>query len=101
MTRSAACGSSGIGSGNRDAGDWRDPERYRALAGMDRAGLAWEWLRRDPAYVEWYASASELTRSGWDGGAARAWGLHFRGGSEYHCSQSKDYLVGRCGSGYY
>jgi hypothetical protein len=30
--------------------DWRDPERYAALLDADRALLAWEWLRRDPAY---------------------------------------------------
>jgi len=31
--------------------DWRDSAPYRALIGIDRAGLAWEWLRRDPAYA--------------------------------------------------
>lgn len=30
--------------------DWRDPDAYAPLAGADRALLAWEWLRRDPAY---------------------------------------------------
>lgn len=32
--------------------DWRDPVAYRALKRLDRAGLAWEWLRRDPTYAD-------------------------------------------------
>ncbi len=59
--------------------DWRDPEPYALLAGIDRAGLMWEFLRRDPDYIAWYALASSVTR-----GPARRedparWGLHFRG----------------------
>lgn len=63
--------------------DWRDSAPYRALSGIDRAGLAWEWLRRDPAYV---AMSARLRRAG--GMAphlemeadARAFGLCFRRG---------------------
>ncbi|WP_369405256.1 transcriptional regulator domain-containing protein [Sphingomonas pruni] len=42
----------------------------------------WEWLRRDPGYIAWYARASEVTR-GVDAlpRGALAWGLHFRRGS--------------------
>jgi len=94
MTRSAARASSALCGRNHDPGEWRDPERYRALAGMDRAGLAWEWLRRDPVYADWYARASEATRSGWDGGAARAWGLHFRRAPRGYCYKSKADLDG-------
>lgn len=32
------------------AADWRSCAAYSALAGIDRAGLMWEWLRRDPGY---------------------------------------------------
>jgi len=32
--------------------DWRDPEQYRHLLDLDRAGWAWEWLRRNPEYVD-------------------------------------------------
>ncbi|QDX25164.1 hypothetical protein FPZ54_03400 [Sphingomonas suaedae] len=62
------------------AGDWRDCRRYRRLLGIDRAGLMWEWLRRDPDYIAWYARASAVTRgSGDDGNCdAATWGLHFR-----------------------
>ncbi|WP_409372108.1 transcriptional regulator domain-containing protein [Sphingobium chlorophenolicum] len=35
----------------------------------------WEWLRRDPDYIAWYATASHATRGS---GLARQWGLHFR-----------------------
>jgi hypothetical protein len=56
--------------------DWRDAGPYRALARGDRAGLMWEWVRRDAGYIAWHAKASAVTR-----GVApepRAWGLHFR-----------------------
>jgi hypothetical protein len=42
--------------------DWRDPARYAALVGADRALFAWEWLRRDPAYRS-AADAFEAGRS--------------------------------------
>jgi hypothetical protein len=34
-----------------DRPDWRDIEQYRHLLDLDRAGWAWEWLRRRPGYV--------------------------------------------------
>ncbi|HEX8215310.1 MAG TPA: DUF2285 domain-containing protein [Allosphingosinicella sp.] len=37
--------------------DWRDAQAYRALLGADRALIAWEWLRRDPAYCRAAAEA--------------------------------------------
>ncbi|MGC6331152.1 transcriptional regulator domain-containing protein [Rhizorhabdus sp. FW153] len=54
--------------------DWRDTETYARLAGIDRAGMMWEWLRRDSGYVSWYVRASVATR----GTGALRWGLHFR-----------------------
>jgi hypothetical protein len=39
--------------------DWRDGELYASLRHCDRAGLAWEWLRRDPAYRADYARAND------------------------------------------
>ncbi|MFK4874117.1 transcriptional regulator domain-containing protein [Novosphingobium sp. ZW T3_23] len=95
MNRAAGCGTSGIRGAGHDARDWRDPHSYRSLAGIDRAALAWEWLRRDQGYIDWYARASELTRSGWDGGAAQAWGLHFCRGSRGFRPGGTAYLVGR------
>ena len=47
--------------------DWRDAEAYAALLGADRSLIAWEWLRRDIAYVHaWEAAGS----AGSDAGAA-------------------------------
>ena len=34
---------------------------YAYLHDSDRAGLMWEWLRRDAAYVSWYVRASAVT----------------------------------------
>lgn len=55
--------------------DWRDASFYRTLSGIDRAGLMWEWLRRDREYIAWYAEASAVTRAS---AAPALWGLHFR-----------------------
>lgn len=52
------------------------PEIYAQLGGIDRAGLMWEWLRRDPDYIAWYAKASSSTRG--PAPDPRIWGLHFR-----------------------
>lgn len=35
---------------------------YAYLRDSDRAGLMWEWLRRDEAYLAWYLRASTATR---------------------------------------
>jgi hypothetical protein len=32
--------------------DWRDAAAYAPLLGADRSLFAWEWLRRDPDYIE-------------------------------------------------
>ena len=32
--------------------DWRNPTHYAALVHADRSFIAWEWLRRDPAYAK-------------------------------------------------
>ena len=31
--------------------DWRDPESYKPLIDLDRAGWAWEWLKRNPDFA--------------------------------------------------
>ena len=66
--------------------DWLDPRPYEALNGIDRAGLMWEWLRRDPAYCaasgQMDRTISEV-RNGFrviqapDDHFAASWGLHF------------------------
>lgn len=55
---------------------WQDDTVYVCLRDIDRAGLMWEWLRRDPEYIAWHARASRVT-----GGRIvdpGRWGLHFR-----------------------
>lgn len=32
------------------APDWQNPNPYTAVSEVDRAGLAWEFVRRDPQY---------------------------------------------------
>jgi hypothetical protein len=39
-------------SAGAPAADWRDDAAYAPLRRADRYFFAWEWLRRDPAYVE-------------------------------------------------
>jgi hypothetical protein len=48
--------------------DWRDPAAYASLLGAERSLFAWEWLRRDPLYVE----AATRALSGADHEAASA-----------------------------
>jgi hypothetical protein len=59
--------------------DWRDAAAYGALRAIDRAGIMWEFLRRDAGYVAWQANASTAT-SARRGAIVRPeqWGLHFR-----------------------
>ena len=44
--------------------DWRSPEAAAALKNLDRSGVAWEFLRRDPEYCEHYASVARRMDSG-------------------------------------
>lgn len=41
---------SAVPSGIRPSADWRDPSSYQTLLKLDRAGWAWEWLRRNPEF---------------------------------------------------
>jgi hypothetical protein len=65
--------------------DWRNAAAYRALLDIDRAGIAWEWLRRDPSYIAF--SREHLPDAGLRSARgmfvrteanALRWGLHFR-----------------------
>jgi len=60
--------------------DWHGSAPYRALLGIDQAGLAWEWLRRDPLYIACSGGGSSAVRDGAalrEDPAALPWGLHF------------------------
>jgi hypothetical protein len=57
--------------------DWRNPEDYEAIARLDLASLAWEFLRRNPQYrlehrgVSWPALGPDRR------GLSPRWGLRF------------------------
>ena len=71
--------------------DWRDVEQYRHLLDLDRAGWAWEWMRRHPDYgrdggdrepeLDRKALSRPIVLRPASRDRARAWGLCFcRGG---------------------
>ena len=75
------------------AADWCDEEQYLHLLELDRAGWAWEWLRRNPDYVEDEGREDSLQLSqeartcptilsGVPMGEASRWGLCFRRSAE-------------------
>ena len=61
----------------REAGlpDWRDANAYAPVRRGGRPALAWELLRRDPAYRE----AVRVSHGKVNFASATDWGLHFRG----------------------
>lgn len=67
------------------ASDWRSPKRDSYLQRLDRAGFAWEFLRRNPDYQGDYETIIQGGASDADAGGVtnealvRRWGLSFRG----------------------
>jgi hypothetical protein len=57
--------------------DWEDPGPYAVIATHGRTGLAWEVLRRNPAYQAAYATLQHGLGSV-DSAFVARWGLHFR-----------------------
>lgn len=43
--------------------DWRDPEQYRPLLALDKAGWAAEWLRRSPDFADVLNSFAEKVQA--------------------------------------
>jgi hypothetical protein len=56
-----------------------DPAAFEAIVRRGRSALAWEVLRRDPAYRAAYAGLSALPPTGMaaDADFTVRWGLHF------------------------
>lgn len=56
-----------------------DPEAEAAIARFGRSALAWEVLRRDPAYCAAFAALPTLPAQGMaaDPAFTGRWGLHF------------------------
>src|SRR5580658_9066733 len=81
--------------------DWRSPNAGDALRDLDRAGLAWEFLRRNPEYREDYRRALErvaigaLTEEAAMAAISRRWGLSFRPRSRRASKPSPDDLAAR------
>ena len=99
--------SSMSGSGDsapRSAANWLDPAPYKELTSVDRAGLMWEWLRRNPEYraasgqtkpnVPDIHNVIKILRT-FDVGLINPWGLHFCRGGRYRRKLCGDYVAGR------
>lgn len=57
-----------------------DPAAYDAIVRRGRSALAWEVLRRDPAYRAYYARLAHMLDADVpaDPAFVARWGLHFR-----------------------
>jgi hypothetical protein len=66
-----------VAAGDGLVPDWRDAAAYEPLLEADRSLIAWEWLRRDPAYrVAAERASREACRRGSASEAPAQWGLH-------------------------
>jgi hypothetical protein len=70
--------------------DWRSPARYDELRSLDGPGFAWEYLRRNNAFIRQRTSLERADRCGkLDPGDAEAfarrWGVRF-----HECRQRLD-----------
>ncbi len=76
--------------------DWRSPDYVEALKDLDRAGFAWEFLRRNPAYRDDYdridedPQESELSPEMVGGN----WGLSFRPRPLTRCDSRAGFMAG-------
>ena len=81
--------------------DWRSQEAVDALLELDRAGLAWEFLRRNPDYREDFRRTLQRIASGEISEEAamtefsRRWGLSFRPRSRFAGEREPDDLAAR------
>ena len=81
--------------------DWRSQEAVDALLELDRAGLAWEFLRRNPDYREDFRQTLQRIASGEISEEAamrefsRRWGLSFRPRSRLAGEREPDDLAAR------
>jgi hypothetical protein len=58
--------------------DWRAGSAVETLNRLDRAGFAWEFLRRNPRYRREYNQAAKEATSAASEAAGHRWGLSFR-----------------------
>jgi hypothetical protein len=66
--------------GEGDEPDWRRPETYAYTAALTRAGWAWEFLRRNPAFQADLAryAPSASTKEVSERSELKRWGICFR-----------------------
>lgn len=62
------------------AGPFPDPAAHAAVLRQGRSALAWEVLRRDPAYRAAYRDLTMIPegKTAADPAFVKRWGLHFR-----------------------
>lgn len=51
----------------------RKPDDYRRLAGLDRTGWAWEWLRRNPDFL---GAVSKISQNRWKSTHSSSYGVY-------------------------
>src|SRR5580693_402343 len=79
--------------------DWRSQHAVDALLELDRAGLAWEFLRRNPDYREDFRQTLQRIASGEISEEAavtqfsRRWGVSFRPRSQVAGKREPDDLA--------
>lgn len=80
---------------------WRNASAYEYINQLDPAAIAWEFLRRNPAYRQEYAAALRGGSLDPDAAAALAqhWGLRFRTGPAKRQAQDAHRLDPRRGPG--
>lgn len=81
--------------------DWRSQDAVDTLLELDRAGLAWEFLRRNPDYREDFSQTLQRVATGEISEEtamtefSRRWGLSFRPRSRLTCGREPDDLATR------
>lgn len=81
--------------------DWRSASAVETLDRLDRAGFAWEFLRRNPRYRKEYSQLRKgATRATLAGEAVgQRWGLSFRLRSQAGIGRRSGHLAtGACAS---
>jgi hypothetical protein len=85
--------------------DWRSQDAVDALLELDRAGLAWEFLRRNPDYREDFrqtlqrVATGEISEDAAMTEFSRRWGVSFRPRSRLAGEREPDDLAARADAG--
>ncbi len=74
--------------------DWRRPETYETLRDLNAAGLAWEFLRRNPDYQLDYVKSNDAAIPIEQPSEVRHWGLSFPCRSHAFSQRAIRVLVG-------